>query len=58
MAVAWNHGDVADRIQLTIIGIDGKRHLVRGLEGQTLVNVLHSNYDMLGEEGAMGGSAV
>lgn len=37
-------------IQLTVVGLDGKRHLIRGLEGQSLANVLHANYEVLGEE--------
>lgn len=41
----------SSRIQLTVVGLDGKRHLIRGLEGQSLANVLHANYEVLGEEG-------
>ena len=44
-------GALSRRVQLTIVGLDGKRHLVRGLEGQALVNVLHANEDAFGSEG-------
>ena len=46
------------RVQLTVVGLDGKRHTVRGLEGQALVNVLHANQDTFGEEGEFFGLAV
>ena len=37
-----------------MVGLDGKRHLIRGLEGQSLVNVLHANHEVFGEEGELG----
>ncbi|KAK9790509.1 hypothetical protein WJX73_000656 [Symbiochloris irregularis] len=48
----WQHGgSVYDKmVQVTIVGLDGRRHLVRGLEGQPLVNVLHVNEDAFGED--------
>lgn len=38
-------------VQLTIVDYSGRRHVVRGLEGQSVVDVIEGHMDSLGEEG-------
>ena len=37
-------------MQLTLVDLDGRRHVLRGLEGQSLVEVLQGHVDTLGED--------
>lgn len=41
------------RIDITVIDKVGRRHTLRGLEGQTLVELLEAHTDTLGEDGEM-----
>lgn len=38
-------------VQLTVVDGEGRRHVVRGLVGQNIVEVLEQHMDTLGEEG-------
>ncbi|KAI3438501.1 hypothetical protein D9Q98_000929 [Chlorella vulgaris] len=37
-------------VQLTVVDLAGRRHVVRGLEGQTVVDLLEGHVDTLGDE--------
>lgn len=38
-------------VQLTVVDREGHRHVLRGLEGQTVADVLENNVELFGDDG-------